>query len=101
VNGDPGGKLAELLRRRLRGSQHEQDVLESTLPSRSSGATRRLGHRRGVGIDPDHEGGRLRSGHCEHGSTITGADIDRHPPMAANDLGDLADVHLDEAPSDD
>jgi hypothetical protein len=54
-----------------------------------------------MGIESNHEGGRLRGGRGKHGSTIASADIDRHPLVTGNDVSDLADVHLDQVPSHD
>ena len=37
----------------------------------------------------------------EDRSTVARAGIDRHPLVAGDELGDLADVHLEEATPDD
>jgi hypothetical protein len=38
---------------------------------------------------------------AEHRPAVARADVDRHPLVAGDDPGELPDVHLDEAASDD
>jgi hypothetical protein len=92
------GKLG---RWRLGGGEDESYVRESALTRRPGGTTGGLGHRRRIGVEAEGEGGRLPGGRDEDRSTVTGADVDRHPLVAGNKFGELADVHLDEATSDD
>jgi len=96
-----GGERAELFGWRLGRGHDEQGILEAAPASRPGGATGRLDHRRGTRINANGERGRLRGGCGEHRSTVTGTDIDRDPLVAGNDMCDLTDVHLNEAPSDD
>ena len=79
----------------------ERGVRRGRPCGRARGAARRLGHRRGVGVDAEDEGGGLAGGGVEHRSTVTRADVDRHPLVAGDEIGDLADVHLEQAASDD
>lgn len=44
---------------------------------------------------------RVTGGRAEDRPAVTRADIDRHPLVAGDDPGELTDVHLDEAASDD
>ena len=73
----------------------------SALGRRPGGATGRLGHRRRVGVDTDDERSRLRLGERQRRSTVTGTEIDDHPLVAGDQIGDLPDVDLDEAASND
>jgi hypothetical protein len=54
-----------------------------------------------MGVETEDQGCRLGGRGREDRSTIAGTDVDRHPLIAGNDLGELADVHLDEATPDD
>ncbi len=86
---------------RFGAREHESRVREAALPGRSSGATRRLGHRRRVGVDAQHEGPGLPGRRGEDRAAVTGAHVNRHPREAGDEIGDLADVHLEDPTSHD
>lgn len=95
------GQRGKLRRQCLGGAEDESGVLEPALPRRPGGASRRLDHRCRVGVEAEGEGVGLPAGRGEDRAPVTGAHVDRHPPVAGNDLGELTDVHLMEVPSDD
>ncbi len=92
-------KAGQFGRRRLGGSDHEQRVWSSALVHGFRGAARGLDHRRGVRIDPDGQGRRLGRGAREHGSAVTGTEVDGHPLGAGDQFGQLADVHVHGTPT--
>ena len=65
------------------------------------GAPGRIGHRGRRRIDADDQRRRFCRGAGEHGPAVTGADIHDHPVGPGDQVGDLADVHLEGAPADD
>jgi RNA polymerase sigma factor (sigma-70 family) len=95
------GEPLQLRGRSLGGAEEEHRVGQATAPDRCHGTPRGPGHGSRDGIESDDQRGRLGGGGREDRSTITGADVDRHPLVAGNDLGELADVHLEEATPDD
>jgi hypothetical protein len=91
----------EHVRRRLRRGQNESRVREPALPWSTGRTSRGLGHRRGIGVEPEGKCRRVSGRRGEDRATVARADVDRHPLVAGDQLGDLTDVHLDEAPSGD
>ena len=99
-DGHEVGDAVQLGRDGLGRSQEEHRVGQTALADRSRDATGRLGHRRGIRVETDGEGLRVRGGRLEDGPTIARAHVDRHPLGAGDDLSELADVHLLEATPD-
>ncbi len=95
------GRTGEGRGRHLGCGENEPGIRAATLASRSGSAPGGLDHCRRAGIETEDEGCRLAGGQIEHGSTVTRSDIDRHPLVAGNEVGNLADVHLVELPADD
>ena len=84
------------------GRLDEEDCVSGTsVASVPGGATGRLRHAGGVGIDPDDYGVRIGGGASQHRPTVTGAEIDDHPVGPGDPLVELADVDVDDAPADD
>jgi len=92
------GDAEQLGRRGLGGGQDEQQVRDGSAARRTAG---RLGHRSRVGVDTDDQGCRLGHGQRERRAAVTRTEIDDHPLVAGDQLGDLPDVDLDEAASND
>ena len=101
ADGDHVGETLELGGWRFGGSDNESGVRQATLPGGSGGTSRRLDHRRGIGVQTEDEGCRLPGCRGEHRTAVTGPGIDRYPLVAGNEICDLTDVHLDEATPDD
>jgi hypothetical protein len=78
----------------LGGRDDEQRVRQATLLRRPCRTARRIGHRRGVGIDADDEARRLVASPPEDRPTVAGPEIDMDPVGAGDPLMELADVHL-------
>ena len=89
----------ELTRQRLGGRDREPRVLQATLGRCQGRAMRRLPHPGGVRVETQEGlvGRSPRRG--THGGAITGAQVDGQSPVT-EPVGDLADVHLEEAASD-
>ena len=69
-----------------------------TAARRASG---RLGHRGRGGVHAKHQGARLGARPGEGRAAVTGTDIGDHPVGPGDQAGDLADVHVRDAPADD
>ena len=97
-DGNEVGGSVELGREGLSRRHDEQRVGQTAgqtaLPCSSGGTSRRLGHRRGVGVDTEHKGPGLAGRRGEDGAAITRTEVDDHPLGAGDPVGDLADVHL-------
>ncbi len=78
----------------------EHRVGRASTGSGSDGAARRFRHAGGVGVDADDQVQRLGERPCKHGPTVTGAEVDDHPVGPGDQLIDLADVDVDDAPAD-
>jgi len=78
----------------LGGRDDEHRVGQATLFGRSGGTTRRLGHRRCVGIDADDEGRGLAASPLQDRPTVAGPEVNMDPVGAGDPLMELADVHL-------
>ena len=100
-HGHERGPAAKHRRQRFGSREDEPDVVETALADRAGGTSRRLGHRRGARVDTEGKDGGLAGCRGENRATVTGAHVDRHPLVAGNEFGDLADVHLELAASDD
>ena len=100
-DGHTGRQLVQLHRRVLGGAKEEHRVRQATAAGRAECAPGRLGHRRRISIETEDERGRLHDRGRQDRATVTGADVDRHSLVASNDLGELTDVHLEEATPDD
>jgi hypothetical protein len=74
------GEALQLRRQPLRRGDDEHGV-RAARPGR---APRRLGHRRGVGVDPDDEGSGLRAGPVEDRPAVAGAEVDDDPVGAGD-----------------
>ena len=73
---DVVGAAAQLRGRLLRGSDGEQRVRRGR-PSLAVGRhVGRLGHRRGVGVEPEDDRRRLASSPVEDGSAVAGSEVD-------------------------
>jgi hypothetical protein len=92
------GEAKQFGRRCLGRGDDKQQVRNGSATRRTTGC---LDHRRSVGVDTDHQGCRLGLGQRERRATITRTEIDDHPLVAGDQLGDLPDVDLDEAASND
>ena len=79
----------------LRGGDDEESVRRTA----ARRAARRLGHRRGVGVDADDEGAGLRACPAEDRPTIAGPEVDDDPVGAGDPVAKLADVHLGDPPA--
>ena len=66
----------------------------------SRGATRQFSHAGGIGVDADDQGRWLGKRPRKHGTTVTGAKVDDHPVGPGDQLIDLSDVDVDDAPAD-
>ena len=82
---------------RLDAGGEEQGVRRTT----PVGSTGRIGHRSSRGVDADDKRRRLRRSAGEHGTTVARAKIHDHPVGPGDQAGDLPDVHLEGASSDD
>ncbi|NJD30169.1 MAG: hypothetical protein FIA92_18035 [Chloroflexi bacterium] len=101
AHGDQVGGTDQRCRWRLGGGRDEQRIRQATAPRGPRSTPRRLGHRCRVGIETDRKGDRIRCGRRQDGAAITGPDIDRQPLEAGDEIGELADVHLEQATSFD
>ena len=95
------GDADQLGGRRLGCGRDEQEVGVAATGRGAGGTARRLDHRRGVSVEPNDEGGRFGLGQRERRAAITRTEIDDHPLVASDQPGDLPDVDLDEAASND
>jgi hypothetical protein len=101
ANGHEVCDASQLDRRPLGGGDEETRIREAALARRSCGASGCLGHPRRDGVETEDERRRLTGCGREDRSTIARAGIDRHPPVAGDEIGNLTDVHLNEAASND
>ena len=85
----------------LRGLDQEDRVRGATIGTGPRGTARRLGHAGGIGVDTDHQRTGLAGCAGERCPAVTGAEIDDHPVSPGDQLVDLADVDVDDAPADD
>jgi hypothetical protein len=95
------GEIEQLDRGRLGRRDHEQQVGPPATIDTARGAAGRLGHRHRVGVDGDDECSRFGFGERQRGAAVTRSEIDDRPFVAGDQSGDLPDVDLDEAASDD
>ena len=77
------------------GKEHD---VGRTAARRASG---RLGHRGRGSVHAKHQGARLGARPGEDRAAVTGTDIGDHPVGPGDQAGDLADVHVRDAPADD
>ena len=82
---------------RLGGRDEEHRIRRTA----AGGASGRLGHGVGDGVDAEHQ----RSGFCRRarrdGSAVARTEIDDHPVGPGDQVVELADVDVDDAPADD
>ena len=90
----------ELGRRGLGRGHDEHRVGQAATCGRPRGTTGRLGHGVRVGVDADDEPGRVGGSGGQHVAAVAGAEVDHDPGGAGPSSGELADVHLVDAPAD-
>ncbi len=92
------GAPRERCRGQLLGTGREEQGVGR---SASRGAPRGVGHRGRSRIDADDQRPRFRGCASQHGPAVAGADIHDHPVRPGDQVGDLADVHLEGPSADD
>lgn len=80
------------------GAGRQEDRIPRTATSRSP---RSLGHRGCDRVHADHQGGRFCGRPGQHRPAIARTDIDDHPVGPGDQLVELADVDVEDAPADD
>jgi len=100
-HGDGVGDAAQLRRRRLGGASDEQHIRQPALAGRPGGTPGCLGHRGRVGVEADDESPGIGRGGTKDAPAVAGPEVDDHPLVAGDQVGELADVHLVDAPADD
>jgi hypothetical protein len=96
-DGDPGGSRRKLERRPLDRRDREGGIRQAAATS-EDGSAGRTDQGGPVGVDAEHEHAWLGRCAVEHGTTVAGADVDDQPAVA-DQLFELADVHLEETPT--
>jgi hypothetical protein len=99
VDGDQVGAAVQLARQRLDGGHDEQGVGQPAAAGRGGRAPRGHRHRRGAGVDADDQpvGTGRRGG--EHVAPVAGPKVDGGRRVPGGQVGELADVHLAQAPA--
>lgn len=101
LHGDARRAVAELGRRRFCRGEDEAGIRQTALAGRPGRTARRFGHGGGDRVQAEREGSRFPGGGGEDGSAVARPDVHRHPLVAGNEIGNLADVHLEEAAAND
>ena len=100
LNADQVCKVGELPGKRLEGGDDEPCVRQATARRGPGGSPGGPCHARAAGIDSDDELARVRGGAGQHGTAITGTQVDRHRRVGGRGGGQLTDIHLAEATAD-
>ncbi len=100
MNADQVCEVGELLGECLQAADDEARVRQATTSRGPGGSARSPRHARAAGIDSNHELARVRGCAGQHGTAITGTQVDRHCREGGGGCGQLTDIHLAEATAD-
>jgi hypothetical protein len=99
VDGHQVRQPVELAGQRLERGHREASVWKTSAAVSPGGASRCLDHGIGVGVDANHQPIGVGSGMGQHESAVTGSQVHRRRGVCRGELGQLADVYLDESAS--
>ena len=100
MNADQVCEVGELPGECLQAGDDEARVRHATTSRGPGGSPGGPHHARAAGIDSNPELTRVRGCAGQHGTAITGTQVDRHRRVGGRGGGQLTDIHLAEATAD-